>query len=207
MQKSRKDKPKYRPRPSKTDRQINADLEEERRKERPPRVIDQEKARERTLQRAVKLLAAKPRSIQELRERLLEKQWADETAVDYALLKLREYGYLDDERFAFGFASYRVRQKPVGRQRLARDLQTKKVSKETADAALELVYQETPEEELIARAIEKRVRLRGRPTTRQETKSLYDHLLRLGFSYDLIIRKVREASAAGDEDAADEGDA
>ena len=135
MQKSRKYTPKYKPRPSKTERQINADLEEEKRKARPPRAVDAEKARERTLQRAVKLLAAKPRSVQELRERLLEKQWTDETAVDYALDKLKEYGYLDDERFAFGFASYRVRQKPVGRQRLARDLQTKKVSKETADAA------------------------------------------------------------------------
>ena len=197
---SPKYKPKYKPRPSKTERQINADLEEERRKARPPRPVDAEQACARTLQRAVKLLAARPRSIQELRERLLEKQWTDETAVDYALAKLREYGYLDDERFAFGFASYRVRQKPVGRQRLARDLQTKKVSKETADAALELVYQETPEEELIARAIEKRIRLRGRPTTRQETKSLYDHLQRLGFSYDLIIRKVREASDATEEE-------
>ena len=163
---------------------------------RPPRLLDPEKARERTLQRAVKLLAAKPRSVAELRERLLEKEWTNEEAVDAALAKLSEYGYLDDARFAFGFASYRVRQKPVGRQRLARDLQTKKVSKETADAALELVYQETPEDELIARAIEKRVRLRGRPATRQETKSLYDHLLRLGFSYDLIIRKVRDAASA-----------
>lgn len=167
--------------------------------ERPRRPLDPERARERTLQRAVKLLAAKPRSVAELRERLSEKEWADEAAVEHALARLKEYGYLDDERFAFGFASYRVRQKPVGRQRLARDLQTKKVSKETAEAALELVYRETPEEELIERAIEKRVRLRGRPITRQETKSLYDHLLRLGFSYDLIIRKVREASAAPDE--------
>jgi regulatory protein len=200
MQKSRKYKPKYKPRPSKSERQINADIEEEQRKARPPRVVDAEKARARTLQRAVKLLAAKPRSIEELRERLLEKEWTDEASADYALAKLKEYGYLDDERFAFGFASYRVRQKPVGRQRLARDLKTKKVSKETADAALELVYQETPEEELIERAIEKRVRLRGRPATRQETKSLYEHLLRLGFPYDLIIRKVREASSAAIED-------
>ena len=174
--------------------------EEEARGARTP---DPEKARERTLQRAVKLLAAKPRSFEELRERLLEKEWADEASVTYALAKLKEYGYLDDERFAFGFASYRVRQKPVGRQRLARDLKTKKVSKETADAALELVYQETPEEELITRAIEKRVRLRGRPATRRETKSLYEHLLRLGFPYDLIIRKVREASSAGSVDEDD----
>ena len=162
--------------------------------------MDPEKARARTLQRAVKLLAAKPRSVEELRERLREKEWATEEAVEYALGKLGEYGYVDDERFAFGFASSRVRQKPIGRQRLARDLQTRKVSKETAEEALNLVYQETPEEELITRAIEKRVRLRGRPATRQETKSLYDHLLRLGFSYDLIIRKVREASDAPPEE-------
>jgi regulatory protein len=204
MRKQSKYKPKYKPRPSKSERQINADLEEEKRKARPVRPVDAEKARARTLQRAVKLLAAKPRSIEELRERLLEKQWTDEAAADYALAKLKEYGYLDDERFAFGFASYRVRQKPVGRQRLARDLQTRKISKETAAAALELVYQETPEEELIERAIEKRIRLRGRPTTRQETKSLYEHLLRLGFTYDLIIRKVREAFAAAE---LDEGEA
>jgi regulatory protein len=166
----------------------------------PRRPLDPEKARERTLQRAVKLLAAKPRSVAELRERLLEKEWTDEEAADYALGKLKEYGYLNDDRFAFGFASYRVRQKPLGRQRLARDLQNKKVSRETADAALDLVYSETSEEELIARAIEKRVRLRGRPSTRAETKSLYDHLQRLGFSYDLIIRKVRELSTAMDEE-------
>jgi regulatory protein len=173
--------------------------------ERPRRPLDPEKARERTLQRAVKLLAAKPRSVAELRERLLEKEWTDEAAVEHALGKLQEYGYLDDDRFAFGFASYRVRQKPVGRQRLARDLQNKKVTRETADAALDLVYQETPEEELVERAIERRTRLRGRPSTRQEVKSLYDHLLRLGFSYDLIIRKVRESSAAadGEDDAAE----
>ena len=164
--------------------------------EKPRRPLDPEKARARTLQRAVKLLAAKPRSIAELRERLLEKEWTNAETVDAAIEKLREYGYLDDERFAFGFASYRVKQKPLGRQRLARDLQHKKVSRETADAALELVYQETPEEELIVRAIEKRTRLRGLPSTRQETKSLYDYLLRLGFSYDLIIRKVREATSA-----------
>jgi regulatory protein len=194
---------KYTPRPSKTERQINADLEEEKRKARPPRVVDAEKSRARTLQRAVKLLAAKPRSIEELRERLLEKGWADEEAVTYALAKLKEYGYLDDERFAFGFASYRVKQKPVGRQRLERDLRLKKVSRETAEEALDLVFAETPEEQLIDQAIEKRIRLRGRPATRNETKSLFDHLLRRGFSYELVIRKVRAAASDSDLDEED----
>ncbi|HEX8179790.1 MAG TPA: regulatory protein RecX [Pyrinomonadaceae bacterium] len=177
-------------------RDINADTVEAK----PKRPLDPERARTRTMQRAVKLLAAKPRSLAELRERLLEKEWTNEEAVDAALAKLKEYGYLDDERFAFGYASYRVKQKPVGRQRLARDLQMKKVDRQTSEQALDLVFNETPEADLVDRAIEKRIRLRGRPTTRQEVKSLFDHLLRLGFSYDLIIDKVRAASAASDEE-------
>jgi regulatory protein len=150
--------------------------------------------RERTFQRAVKLLAAKPRSVAELRGRLLEKQWTNEETVEKVLARLGEYGYLNDERFAFGYASFQVRQKPVGRQRLKRALQLKKVDRETADEAIKLVFEETPEEELIDRAIEKRTRLRGRPETRAEVKSLFDHLLRQGFSYELVSQKVRAAS-------------
>ena len=176
-------------------------VEEEAREQRV--ALDPEKARARTMQRAVKLLAAKPRSVAELRERLLEKGWTNADVVDAVLKKLSEYGYLNDERFAFGYASYKVRQKPVGRQRLQRDLQMKKVPRETADGALELLFAETPEEELIDRAIEKRTRLRGRPSTRAEVKSLIDHLLRQGFSYDLISSKVRNlARTEFDEDEA-----
>lgn len=170
--------------------------------DKAPRPVNPEKARERTFQRAVKLLAAKPRSVAELRERLLEKEWTNESIVEAVLAKLLEYGYLNDERFAFGYASYKVRQKPVGRQRLQRDLKLKKVDRETADEALKLVFEETPEEELIDRAIEKRTRLRGAPRTRAATKSLVDHLMRQGFSYELIINKVRAISAAD----VDEGD-
>ncbi|MGH9941102.1 MAG: hypothetical protein ACRD9R_01945, partial [Pyrinomonadaceae bacterium] len=60
--------------------------------ESPARPLDPEKARTRTLQRAVKLLAAKPRSVAELRERLSEKPWASEEAIESALVKLQEYG-------------------------------------------------------------------------------------------------------------------
>ncbi len=172
------------------ERQINEDIA----RSRPERQVDPERARERTFQRAVKLLAAKPRSVEELRERLLEKQWTNEEIVDAVLKKLGEYGYLNDKQFAIGYASFQVRQKPVGRGRLQRALALKKVDRETADEAIKQVFGETPEEELIERAIERRTRLRGRPQTRAETKSLFDHLLRQGFSYDLVLRKVRAVS-------------
>ena len=195
---------KKRTRPRRSPNTADRQLREDAVAEKPRRAADPEKSRARTLQRAVKLLAAKPRSVAELRERLLEKEWTDEAAADYAVAKLTEYGYLDDEQFALSFAQSRVRQKPVGRQRLARDLKNKKLDKETAEQALEKVFEETPEEKLIDEAIARRVRLRGRPKTREESKSLFDHLLRRGFSIDLVINKVRALSASPLDEESDD---
>ena len=155
-----------------------------------------EQIRARTFERAVKLLAAKPRSIAELRERLLEGKRTTSAAVEEVIARLREYGYLDDERFAFGYASLQVRQRPIGRAKLERDLMFKKVNREIADEALDLVFAETSEEELIDRAIEKRLRLRGQPKTRADAKKLFDHLLRQGFAFELVSEKVRAVMQA-----------
>jgi len=150
-------------------------------------------------QRAGKLLAAKQRSVEELRERLLEGRGATKAVVEEVVERLREYGYLDDARFAQSFASLRVQQRPIGRQRLERDLWLKKIDKPTIEAALDQVFEVMPESELIDRAIEKRIRLRGRPKTRAEAKKLFDHLLRQGFAFELVSEKVRAVSK-GDVD-------
>ena len=147
--------------------------------------------RRRTFERAVKLLTARPRSVAELRERLLHGKNADEEIVETVISRLREYGYLNDERFAFSYASYKVKQRPVGRRRLERDLKFKKVDSSVANEALELVFAETPEEQLIDQAIAKRLRIRGKPKNRAEAKSLFDHLLRQGFAFELVSEKVR----------------
>lgn len=159
-----------------------------------------EERRRQTFQRAAKLLAAKSRSLAELRDLLMERQGATKANVEEVLARLTEYGYLNDERFAIGYASAKVRQRPIGRQRLKRDLALKKVSKETADEALDLVFAETPEAELIDRAIEKRLRLRGRPENRAQAKSLFDHLLRQGFPFELVAEKVRAVAQATIDD-------
>lgn len=158
-----------------------------------------EEVRRRTFERAIKLLAAKPRSIAELRERLLEKRFTTPEVVEIVIARLKEYGYLDDDRFAFSYASLKVKQKPVGKRRLARDLKFKKVEETVADEALALVYSETSEEELIDRAIEKRTRIRGLPQNQKEAKSLFDHLLRQGFPFELVSEKVRAISRQDDE--------
>jgi regulatory protein len=153
---------------------------------------------EKTIARAFRLLAAKPRSRAELRTRLLER--AEEDVVDRVITRLEELRYLDDEQFAASFAASRVAAKPVGRTRLRRDLQRRKVPNEVAEEAMNEVYGETGEEALIDRAIAKRLRTRGRPTSREESQKLLAHLIRQGFRYDLAMRKVREASKAVDLD-------
>lgn len=157
--------------------------------------------RRKTFERAVKLLAAKPRSVAELRERLLRGKNTNVEVVETVIARLREYGYLNDERFAFSYASYKVKQRPLGRRRLERDLKFKKVDSGVADQALELVFTETPEEELIEQAIAKRLRIRGKPKNRLEAKSLFDHLLRQGFQFELVSERVRAlATNYADED-------
>jgi regulatory protein len=136
-----------------------------------------------------------------LRERLLAGRGATPALVEEVIDRLREYGYLDDAKFAQSYASLRLRERPIGRRRLQRDLWLKKVDKETVDTALDEVFETTPEEELIDRAIAKRVRLRGKPKTREDAKKLFDHLLRQGFGFELVSEKVRSL-AKSDIDSA-----
>ena len=170
-------------------------LENTEDEEKPAREINPEKARRKTFDRAVNLLTYKPRSIAELRERLLEKDWTTPEIVDSVLDKLKEYNYINDETFANNFAAAKLRQKPIGKRVLKQKLALKKLDKETVDEALEKAFAETPESEIIERAITKRLRLKGKPTTREDAKKFYDYLLRQGFSYDLVSNKMREIAA------------
>ncbi len=160
-----------------------------------PREINPERARRKTFDRAVNLLTYKPRSVKELRERLLEKTWTNEEIVDAVLEKLKEYNYLNDEQFAKEFAASKLRQKPIGKRVLKQKLAHRKLDKETVDEAIERAFEETPEAEIIKQAVAKRLRLKGKPETRQDAKKFYDYLLRQGFSYDLVSRKMREIAS------------
>jgi len=168
----------------------------DRERDEPP---DPAKARERVFQRAAKLLAAKQRSVEELREKLSTTRGATKAMVDEAIERLREYGYLDDAKFAQSYASLRLRERPIGRRRLQRDLWMKKVDKQTVETALDEVFESTPEDDLINRAIAKRIRLRGKPKTREEAKKLFDHLLRQGFEFELVSERVRALAKGVDE--------
>lgn len=160
---------------------------------------------EKTMNRALKLLSFKPRSVAEMRERLLEKEWAEAAIVDQVVARLIELRYLDDEQFAASYASSRLMVRPLGKTRLRRDLQRKKLPNEVTEQTLNQIYDGNAEEDLIDRAIAKRLRLKGAPTTPEATKKLFDYLMRRGFNYDLVRRKVREAGKGIEPSESEEG--
>src|SRR5688572_19978850 len=111
------------------------------------------------MNRAVKLLAAKPRSVEELRTRLLEKLWTNGEIVEAVLEKLKDYKYLDDEQYARDVASSQLRQKPQGRLKLQQSMGRKKLDRKIINTAIDEAFEKMPETELIDIAIQKRLRI------------------------------------------------
>jgi regulatory protein len=163
------------------------------------KLMSREDRRDKTFGLALRILAARPRSENQLRERLMSKTWADEELVEECIARLKELGYINDRSFAENYANHRLQMRPAGRSRIRQELSRKEVARETIDEALDVVFEEKSEESLIDRAIEKRIRLNGRPRTPQESKKLFDHLLRRGFDYGLIIRKLRDLGSTEEE--------
>ena len=117
--------------------------------------------------------------------------------------KLKEYKYLDDEQFARDLAVSKLRQKPQGKRRLQQSMSQKKLDKETVATAIAEAFEKLPEDELIDQAIAKRLRLKGKPETREDTKKFYDHLLRQGFGFDLIREKMSGLAGRNFDDGAE----
>ncbi|HMG32755.1 MAG TPA: regulatory protein RecX [Blastocatellia bacterium] len=158
----------------------------------------QQGTNQKLLARALKLLTVKSRSEAELRGRLLEKHPVDPVAVEACITRLKEMGLVDDLRFAENYARSRVAVKPVGRSRLARELSARKIDRTTIDRAIDLAFEQQGEDELIDKAIRKHLRLHGYPGDTAGSRKLFSHLVRLGFEFDLVRRKMRSISS-GDE--------
>jgi SOS response regulatory protein OraA/RecX len=150
----------------------------------------------------MRMLAARSRTELELKERLLEKYRACPDDVGQCIARLKETGLIDDARVAENYAAYRSSVRCVGPSRLARELAARKVPSRIIQQTLSAVYDGLLEEELIDRAIEKRIRTRGHDPGLKGDRRMLQYLARLGFNHDLIVRRVlalRESCDSGDD--------
>ena len=130
---------------------------------------------------ALKLLARRELSVEGLRARLRDREYAD-ADIAAAIDRLLDAGALDDRRVARAHARTAAGVKGRGRLRVIRELHAMGIDRRVAAEAVAEVFGDVDERALIARAIQKK--LRGRPTPKDtaERARLYQHLMRQGFS-------------------------
>jgi regulatory protein len=142
---------------------------------------------------ALKILGGRAYSTGELREKLRRRAQRAED-VDGILAKLKDYGYLDDRRFAETFASSRLSNEKLGSTRVIRDLRQRRVAPKLAESTVRQVYQDVDESALIEEWIRRKYRLAERENLFQEDKdvaSAYRRLLHAGFRSGEILRVLK----------------
>ena len=104
--------------------------------------------------------------------------------------RLREYGYLDDVRFAETYARLRQENEKLGVRRVRQDLQQKGVNRDLIAETLEARYGQTNEEALARQHLErKRIR---KPENEKETARVMRRLVTAGFSTGVIYKILRQ---------------
>src|SRR5262245_60238984 len=142
----------------------------------------------------LKVLGARAYSTGELRRKLAQK--AERVAdVNDIISRLRDYGYLNDKRFAESYAGFRLENQGVGKSRVLRDLQQRKVSSGLAEGAVNRVYRDVDEMKLIDRFISRKFRpktpLGEALQDPRELASAYRRLIRAGFSSSSVIQALK----------------
>jgi regulatory protein len=146
------------------------------------------------LEYALRVLTARAVSTGELREKL-RRRAEQASDIDETIARLKDYGYLNDRRFAEGFAAARLSNDKFGRVRVLRDLRQRRVAPALAEATVREVYQDVNEQALIDDWIRRKYRLADRGGFFQDHKDLakaYARLLRAGFRTGEIITALKK---------------
>ena len=177
--------------------------------------LEEDDTKWRIRQAALHLLSYRPRAEQELRVRLLSKDFPH-ALVEWCLRLLEEQGLIDDRAFASAYVRSRIRLRPRGRFRLSQELREKGVSGEVAEQAIDQAFrnEETSDQDL-ARAAARHWLGRQGPTLieslagtdRSEERErarrrLHAFLSRRGFGSDVVRIALEEAETGAREASA-----
>lgn len=150
---------------------------------------------------AMRCLSGRAHSLGELREKLRRK--AEQPGdIDGVLLKLKESGYLNDRRFAEGFAAARLENEGLGRMRVLRDLRQRRVAPKLAEQVVEQTFRETDETALVEQFLQRKYRSKPLREFLSDEKNLASAFRRLryaGFSAGTSIRVLKRYASAADE--------
>src|SRR5581483_5862701 len=146
---------------------------------------------------ALRTLGGRAHSSGELREKL-RRRAAAAGDVEGVMGRLKDLGYLNDQRFAEGFTAARLSTEKFGKTRVIQDLRQRRVAPALAEKTVHKVYQDVDESALIEERIRRKYRTTPREDLFQEDKELasaYRRLLRAGFRSGEIVRALKRFAA------------
>jgi len=150
--------------------------------------------KERLWNYALRALGGRAHSTGELLEKLRRRaEKVDD--VEATITRLKDSGYLNDQRFAEGYAMSRLSNERFGKTRVLRDLRGRRVAPGLAEKTVGDVYRDVDEPALIEEWVRKKYRLAPREGLFQEDKdmaSAYRRLLRAGFRSGEVIRVLKK---------------
>jgi regulatory protein len=158
-------------------------------------------AAEELFEYAVKCLGARAYSTGDLRSKLRMRA-ANPADADAVIDRLKDIGYLDDRRFAEGYAAARVENEGFGRMRVLNDLRGRRVSGDMAEQAVEHAIGDKSEAELIDAYIERRmhsVAVGGKIEDEKKLAAAYRKLRRAGFTSGPILAALKRIAARPEE--------
>ncbi len=159
------------------------------------------------LEYAIRSLASRMKSVRDLRRLMTQRAAPGENGardMDAVLVKLKELGYLNDERFAADYTRLRQENEKFGRRRVQQGLMQKGVASATVNEAVGKVYDEV-DEVALARAYTERKRMR-KPENEKETARAMRRLMAAGFSSKAIWAVLRSWGASVEETDVSDGE-
>jgi regulatory protein len=142
---------------------------------------------------AAQALSARALTISELRDKL-KRRAAEPSDVDDVLARLKESGYLNDQRFSESYASWRRDDGGFGKTRVLRDLMARRVPPAVAKQAAEAAFEGADEVAMIEAFLKRKYRGKDLGALLKEEKHLasaYRKLRLAGFNTGNSIKVLK----------------
>ena len=149
---------------------------------------------------AVRSLSSKMKSVRDLRRRMSERAEPGEAGaadMDAVIAKLKDLGYLSDERFAADYTRLRKENEKYGKRRVQQGLMQKGIAQELTQSTLATAYDEVDEVALAKQYVERK-RMK-KPEGEKEVARTMRRLVAAGFSTQTIWKVLRGWGAALEE--------
>lgn len=145
---------------------------------------------------ALRFLARRQRTEKEVRDKLRDREFADEE-IQKTVENLRELGFLNDEEFARSYIRHQLTLRPKGKLVLKQKLLLLGIQRELADAAVNEAFQETDQTDVALQAAQKFIKksAKRKDDPRKERQKLAAFLTRRGFSWDIVSSITKKIMA------------